>query len=52
MTSESVARLEPVIASEQTLSFRDGPKDQTSDAQLRIGDSRDSGFDASHRPGM
>jgi hypothetical protein len=52
MTSESVARLEPVIASEQTPSFRDGPKDQTSDAQLRIGESRDSGFDASHRPGM
>src|SRR5260221_8493248 len=33
-------------------SFRDGPKDQTSDAQLRIGESRDSGLDASHRPGM
>src|SRR5258708_40223090 len=33
-------------------SFRDGPKDQTADAQLRIGESRDSGFDASHRPGM
>src|SRR4051794_37650589 len=29
-------------------SFRDGPKDQTADAQLRIGESRDSGFDASH----
>jgi hypothetical protein len=27
-------------------------KDQTSDAQLRIGESQDSGFDASHRPGM
>src|SRR5437764_2850093 len=27
-------------------------KDQTSNAQLRIGESRDSGFDASHRPGM
>jgi hypothetical protein len=27
-------------------------KHQTSDAQLRIGESRDSGFDASHRPGM
>ena len=40
-----------VIAS-QTPSFRDGPQDQTSDAQLRIGESRDSGFDASHRPGM
>jgi quercetin dioxygenase-like cupin family protein len=25
---------------------------QTADAQLRIGESRDSGFDASHRPGM
>src|SRR5437667_157335 len=25
---------------------------QTSDTQLRIGESRDSGFDASHRPGM
>src|SRR6266480_3502678 len=33
-------------------SFRDGPKDQTSDVQLHIGESRDSGFDASHRPGM
>src|SRR6266702_2755903 len=45
-------------------SFRDGPKDQTSDAQLRIRESRDSGFDAEpvigprfartrwHRPGM
>src|SRR5216684_5784446 len=34
------------------LSFRDGPKDQTSDVRLHIGESRDSGFDASHRPGM
>jgi hypothetical protein len=33
-------------------SFRDGPKDQTSDVQLHIRESRDSGFDASHRPGM
>jgi hypothetical protein len=33
-------------------SFWDGPKDQTSDAQLRIGESRDAGFDAAHRPGM
>src|SRR3954463_3906627 len=33
-------------------SFRDGAQHQTSDAQLRIGESRDSGFDASHRPGM
>src|SRR2546425_267749 len=32
--------------------IRDGPKDQTSGAQLRTGESRDSGFDASHRPGM
>src|SRR5674476_1067690 len=36
----------------KTPSFRDGPQDQTSDAQLRIGESRDSGFDAAHRPGM
>src|SRR5438876_12332093 len=45
----------------RTPSFRDGPKDQTSDAQLRIGESRDSGIDAIgprfartrwHRPGM
>src|SRR5262245_2279709 len=35
-----------------TPSFRDGPKDRTTDAQVRIGESRDSGFDASHRPGM
>jgi hypothetical protein len=46
------------------MSFRDGPKDQTSDVQLHIGESRDSGFDAEpvigpakgrtrwHRPGM
>src|SRR5260221_10322366 len=38
--------------SNQTSSFRDGPKDQTSDVQLHIGESRDSGLDASHRPGM
>ena len=25
-------------------SFRDGPKDQTSDVQLHIGESQDSGF--------
>src|SRR6202022_1414354 len=40
------------FANEFAPSFRDGPKDQTADAQLRIGESRDSGFDASHRPGM
>jgi len=34
----------------RSVHFRDGPKDQTSDAQLRIGESRDSGFDAAHRP--
>src|SRR5205823_1815899 len=34
----------------QTPSFRDGPKDQISDAQLRIGESWDSGF--ASRPGM
>ena len=33
-------------------SFRDGPKDQTSDVQLHIGESRDSGFASSTRPGM
>src|SRR5260370_16347344 len=45
-------------------SFGEGPKGQTSDAQLRIGESRDSGLDAEpvigprfartrwHRPGM
>src|SRR5580698_7566239 len=46
-----------VIASEakQSIapsSFRDGPKDQTSDVQLHIGESRDSGFASSTRPGM
>src|SRR6202158_691142 len=30
----------------QNSSFRDGPKDQTSDVQLHIGESLDSGFDA------
>src|ERR1700681_4201415 len=33
-----------------TPSFRDGPKDQTADAQLRVGESRDSGFDAFASP--
>jgi hypothetical protein len=37
-------------ASESDLSFRDDPKDQTADAQLRIGESRDSGFDACIAP--
>src|SRR6478672_3125711 len=32
-------------------SFRDGSKDQTSDVQLHIGESRDFGFDATRRPG-
>ncbi len=27
-----------------TPSFRDGPKDQTSDVQVHIGESQDSGF--------
>ncbi|BCA15029.1 hypothetical protein BDS110ZK4_16940 [Bradyrhizobium diazoefficiens] len=31
------------------MSFRDGPKDQTTGAQLRTGESRDSGFDAPGR---
>src|SRR5712664_2935016 len=33
-------------------SFRDGPKDQTADTRLRIGESRDCGFASSTRPGM
>src|SRR6202140_1559710 len=33
-------------------SFRGASKTRTSDVQLHIGESRDSGFDASHRPGM
>jgi hypothetical protein len=33
-------------------SFRDGPQDQTTGVQLHPRESRDSGFDASHRPGM
>src|SRR6185437_15046889 len=32
------------------MSFRDGPQDQTTDAQLRIGESRDSGFGANAPP--
>src|SRR5258708_11209405 len=32
--------------------FRDGPKDETSDVQLHIGESRDSGFASAMRPGM
>src|SRR5258708_11234465 len=44
---------------EPPVSFRDGPKDQTADVQLHIGESRDSpmrncalGFAATRRPGM
>src|SRR6266516_6575704 len=33
-----------------TWSLRDGPYDQTSDVQLHIGESRDSGFDAHASP--
>jgi hypothetical protein len=33
-------------------SFRDGPKDETTGAKLRNGESRDSGFASSKRPGM
>src|SRR4030081_1712944 len=33
-----------------SLSFRDGPKHQTSDVQLHIGESRDSGFVLMHAP--
>jgi hypothetical protein len=41
-----VARLtaEARVELKSKMSFRDGPKDQTSDAQLRIEESRDSGF--------
>jgi hypothetical protein len=39
------------VVSSDSLSFRGGPQDRTSDAQLRIGESRGSGFDVSHRPG-
>jgi hypothetical protein len=46
-----------VIASEATKQSARGHsgmvrQQQTSDVQLHIGESRDSGFDASHRPGM
>jgi hypothetical protein len=40
---------------ERSLSFRVIPgrvEDANHDVQLHIGESRDSGFDASHRPGM
>jgi hypothetical protein len=47
-----IAALHPSYELHPASSFRDGPKDQTSDVQLHIGESRDSGFDASHRPGM
>jgi hypothetical protein len=33
-----------------TPSFRDGPKDQTSDVRLHIGESRDSGFALARAP--
>jgi hypothetical protein len=35
-----------------TMSSRSASKMRTSDVQLHIGESRDFGFDASHRPGM
>jgi len=38
----STAQSAPLPTLRYSLSFRDGPKDQTSDAQLRIGESRDS----------
>src|SRR5260370_9428468 len=38
--------------SNQTSPFRDGPKDQTSDVQLHIGESRDSRPHAPHRPAI
>jgi hypothetical protein len=36
------ARSEQQCGKQPSGSFRDGPKDQTSNAQLRIGQSRDS----------
>jgi len=51
MTRKGKARMRASFAT-QASSFRDGPKDQTSDVQLHIGESLDSGFDASRRPGM
>src|SRR6202049_607824 len=41
-------------ATEQSMHRHSGMvrQHQTSDVQLHIGESRDSGFDASHRPGM
>src|SRR5215207_2574131 len=47
---EDVCRNGHAVSSD-TLSLRGGPQDRTSDAQLRIGESRGSGFDASHCPG-
>ena len=51
MTRKGKARMRASFAT-QASSFRDGPKDETSDVQLHIGESLDSGFDASRRPGM
>jgi hypothetical protein len=48
-TQNGAAAAAPLI---MVSSFRDGPKDQTSDAQLRIGESRDSGLGSSSRPGI
>jgi flagellar biosynthesis protein FliQ len=42
----------PAGALEVEPSFRDGPQDQTSDVQLHIGESRDSGFSPADCPGM
>ena len=47
-----IAALHPSYELHPASPFRGGPKDGTSDVQLHIGESRDSGFDASHRPGM
>jgi hypothetical protein len=41
-TGEGVLKGPIEVRPHFALSFRDGPKDQTSDAQLRIGESRDS----------
>jgi 4-hydroxy-tetrahydrodipicolinate synthase len=56
VSSELAARLDAEIErrlpSSQTRHSGMVRQHQTSDVQLHIGESRDSGFDASHRPGM
>jgi hypothetical protein len=56
MTIEDVARCQDRHCEERRNSEAVIPgmvrQHQTPDVQLHIGESRDSGFDASHRPGM